>query len=202
MTDRENGITHPEMVKNLAKPGANIVDQLTANSAHILHMAVGIAGEAGEILEEIHEKKSMAAVSIENITEELGDLEFYIEGFRQGMGFKRDDTISTYSSDDFKHHGEDVSDAYIVASKLAMYALKLLDEAKKFSIYVKVPNALNMRDDLTMIEVCLEHLRQHFDILYEDCINHNIDKLATGENARYGEGKYSNKQAQDRVDKQ
>ena len=44
-------VTHPELVAALAKPGADIVATLTAEDAPSLHMAVGIAGEAGELLD-------------------------------------------------------------------------------------------------------------------------------------------------------
>lgn len=200
--ESKDAIAHPEMVKNLAKPGEDIINQLTPCSAHILHMAVGIAGEAGEILEATFGKETMAEVNRGNIIEELGDLEFYLEGFRQEMGFDRDRTISKHNKKDFKHHGENVADAYLAAADLAMCTLKLLDEAKKFSVYVKPANARNMLDDLVEIEICLEHVRQHFDILHSECIDHNIHKLYAGENARYKEGKFSNEQAQDRADKQ
>lgn len=195
-------ITHPEMVAQLAKNGEDIIKELTPCSAHILHMAVGIAGEAGEILEQIHNKTSIGEVDEKNLIEELGDLEFYMEGFRQEMGFSRDQTMSVYNSDDFKHHGESINEAHLAAADLAMCTLKLLDEAKKFSVYVKPANARNMLDDLIEIEICLEHVRQHFDILHSECIEHNIHKLYGGENARYKEGKFSNEQAQNRADKQ
>lgn len=192
-------ITHPEMVKNLAKNGADIIKELTPCSMHILHMAVGIAGEAGEILEQIHNKTSIGEVDEKNLIEELGDLEFYMEGFRQEMGFSRDQTITIFH--ELGHNDKNMTEAFGAVADLAMCTLKLLDEAKKFSIYVKPANARNMLDDLIEIEICLEHVRQHFDILHSECIDHNIHKLYGGKNARYKEGKFSNKQAQDRADK-
>ena len=55
-----------------------------------LHAAVGISGEAGELLDAI--KKGWAygkPLDLENIIEELGDLEFYLEAFRQRLGIDR-----------------------------------------------------------------------------------------------------------------
>ena len=83
-------ITHPELVAALAKPGADIVATLTAEAAHSLHMAVGIAGEAGELLDAV--KKAAIyhkPIDRSNVIEELGDLEFYMEGLRQGLGITR-----------------------------------------------------------------------------------------------------------------
>jgi len=97
--DNEDGINvesinHSDMVAQLAKPGQDIVDQLTAGDAHTLHMAVGISGESGELLDAV--KKAVMyrkQIDMENIIEELGDLEFYMEGLRQGLGITREETI-------------------------------------------------------------------------------------------------------------
>lgn len=88
-------MTHPELVKALAKPGANIAYQLTPANAHILHMAVGVCGEAGELIDAV--KKAAIynkPIDRENVIEELGDLEFYMEGLRQGLGIAREETIA------------------------------------------------------------------------------------------------------------
>jgi NTP pyrophosphatase (non-canonical NTP hydrolase) len=56
----------------------------TPHTCDRLHMAVGIAGEAGELLDAI--KKGFAynkPLDRANIVEELGDTLFYIEGFKQ-----------------------------------------------------------------------------------------------------------------------
>lgn len=88
-------ITHPELVSALAKPGQDIVATLTPEDAHALHMAVGVAGEAGELLDAV--KKAAIyrkPLDRENVIEELGDLEFYMEGLRQGLGISREETIA------------------------------------------------------------------------------------------------------------
>lgn len=87
-------VTHPELVAALTKPGADIVATLTAEDAHSLHMAVGIAGEAGELLDAI--KKAAIyrkPIDRDNVVEELGDLEFYMEGLRQGLGITRQEVL-------------------------------------------------------------------------------------------------------------
>lgn len=86
--------THSLMVSALAKPGASIISGMTASDAHNLHMAVGISGEAGELLDAV--KKSAIynkPLDISNVIEELGDLEFYMEGLRQGLGITREETL-------------------------------------------------------------------------------------------------------------
>lgn len=87
-------IDHADMVKTLAKSGDVIVAELNGHNAHLLHMAVGISGEAGELLDAV--KKAAIynkPIDRENVIEELGDLEFYMEGLRQGLNIAREETI-------------------------------------------------------------------------------------------------------------
>lgn len=86
--------THPALVRALIKPGQEIKDELTELDAHLWHMATGIAGEAGELLDGI--KKAVIyrkEIDKVNIIEELGDLEFFLEGLRQALGISRQITL-------------------------------------------------------------------------------------------------------------
>ena len=88
-------IKHNEMVAQLAKPGETIVKEMTPVNAHLLHMCMGVSGEAGELVDAI--KKSVfycKPIDYEHIIEELGDIEFYLEGLRQGLGITREQTIN------------------------------------------------------------------------------------------------------------
>ena len=87
-------IIYSDMVKQLAKPGQAIIDSLDASQAHNLHMAIGVAGEGGELLDAV--KKSaiyQKPLDRENIIEELGDLEFYMEGLRQNLNISRQECL-------------------------------------------------------------------------------------------------------------
>jgi len=90
-------IEHSEMVKTLAKPGKTIVEEMTPEKAHFLHMAGCMAEEAGEVFgvikKHIFYNKPLTAEMLDKITNELGDLEFYMEGLRQGLGISRDEVI-------------------------------------------------------------------------------------------------------------
>lgn len=87
-------IVHCEMVAALAKPGHAIAVDLTAEDAHMMHMAIGISGEAGELLDAIKKRVIYRKnLDRENVIEELGDLEFYLEGLRQGIGVTREECI-------------------------------------------------------------------------------------------------------------
>jgi NTP pyrophosphatase (non-canonical NTP hydrolase) len=58
-------------------------------------MILGIAGEAGELVDAV--KKHVIYdkdLDLDNVIEELGDLEFYLEGFRDALGLDRSHIIS------------------------------------------------------------------------------------------------------------
>lgn len=93
MTDRLDN-DHKKMVRALAKSGSQIANEMNGEAAHMLHMAVGVAGEAGELLDGV--KKAVIyqkPLDRENIIEELGDLEFYMQGLRDGLGITRQETL-------------------------------------------------------------------------------------------------------------
>lgn len=82
------------MTEALAKPGQDIIDSLTPEKADILHMAVGISGEAGELLDCI--KKMVIynkPLDRKNAVEELGDIEFYMNRLRKVLDITREETI-------------------------------------------------------------------------------------------------------------
>lgn len=85
---------YANMVAALVKPGQDIILKLTASTANMWHMATGVSGEAGELLDGI--KRHVIynkPLDRENIIEELGDLEFYMEGLRQELSITRDETL-------------------------------------------------------------------------------------------------------------
>lgn len=88
-------ITHAELVAVLVKPGQAILDSLTPSKCHAWHMASCIPGEAGELFDAV--KKWVIYnkdLDRENVVEELGDLEFYMEGLRKDLGITREETLA------------------------------------------------------------------------------------------------------------
>lgn len=79
------------MVKALVKPGHEILADMVQEGAHQLHMVLGISGEAGELLDAV--KKHVIygkELDLENVTEEAGDILFYLEGLLQPLGITLD----------------------------------------------------------------------------------------------------------------
>lgn len=92
ITDKE----YSRFVASIKKPGDAIADVLTGRDADAIHMIMGICGEAGELLDSI--KKHVIyrqPIDMINIVEEMGDIEFYLEGLRQWAKVSRDVVITT-----------------------------------------------------------------------------------------------------------
>ena len=91
MTEKNAPPTHQEMVTALVKPGSDILAKLTPEAVNLWHLATGVSGEAGELLDAV---KKFAIynkpLDIANVIEEMGDLEFYLEGVRQALGLSRE----------------------------------------------------------------------------------------------------------------
>lgn len=85
---------HAQMVKYLVKPGAVIKYELTMEDCHLLHMILGISGEAGELLDAVKKRIIYRKeLDLTNTIEELGDLEFYLEGLRQALQITREECL-------------------------------------------------------------------------------------------------------------
>lgn len=74
-------VCYNDFVANLCKAGDVVLADLTADTAHIAHMAMGVADEMFELLEAIENN------DIKNIVEECGDIEFYLQGYCNLFGF-------------------------------------------------------------------------------------------------------------------
>lgn len=86
---------HSELVSALVKPGLHILHDLTPDKVDMLHMGIGVCGEAGELIDAI--KKVVIynkPIDRANVVEELGDLEFYMEGLRQTLRISREETLN------------------------------------------------------------------------------------------------------------
>jgi NTP pyrophosphatase (non-canonical NTP hydrolase) len=80
---------HAALVARTCKPGHKIV--MSGDDAHLVHMALGIAGEAGELVDAIKKRAIHGhALNLTNVIEELGDIEWYMEGLRAKLHITRD----------------------------------------------------------------------------------------------------------------
>jgi len=176
---------HSEMVTALKKNPGHIHADLTAIKIDVWHMGSCIVGEAGELFHAICEQDN------ENIIEELGDIEFYLEGLRQALNIERNETLC----DPDNHDLGLIADLH--SNSLPFSAASLFDVLKKHIIYGQELNMVALLRALLEFESVLEGIRDDFNITWEETLVANLDKL----NKRYAEGKFSDAQAQARADK-
>lgn len=174
-------ISHPDMVKKLAKPGVEIMQSLSAEAAHALHMAVGISGEVAELM------SAVLASDFENALEELGDIEFYLQGICQGL-----DVILVRQD----HPKQDKADDSLL--DLVVSAGEVLDIAKKIAIYSDRTKWPVLSQAVRTFKVNLDKFYAVTDFTHADALEANIKKLGK----RYEGFNYSDSAAKARADKQ
>lgn len=87
-------MNHQQLVEQLTKSGEEIIKEMTPEKAHAWHMATGACSEAGELLDAV--KKYVCynkPLDRENVVEELGDIEFYLEGLRAKLLITREEVL-------------------------------------------------------------------------------------------------------------
>ena len=78
---------YADFVWSRTKDGAAIVDGMNPIKAELLHAAIGICGEASELLDAIKKHVIYGKVlDRANVVEELGDIEFYLQMMRTALG--------------------------------------------------------------------------------------------------------------------
>ena len=80
-TETQDKVPYSLFVETLCKPGFQVLVDMKPTEAHLVHMVMGVAGEAGELLDAV--KKAAVyrkPLDRENVLEECGDLLFYIQG--------------------------------------------------------------------------------------------------------------------------
>ena len=175
---------YEDMVKALSKPGAEIVASMTGDEAHILHMAVGVMGETCEFVKTISVPADEEGAK--NMIEEMGDVEFYFEGLRQG--------INTHPTRYLTSSIRSTNNALI---KLVITAGELLDTAKKLVVYKDSTKMELLHQNMQDFVSVFDWFYLDLGITQEEVLKGNMKKLGK----RYEDFKYSDRAAQQRVDK-
>ena len=141
--------THREFVRNLCKPGSVIAEELTPEDCHRLHMAVGISGEAGELLDAV--KKATIyrkPLDIPNIVEECGDLLFYIAGMLDSIGVDIESAMAANTSKLSIRYGKSYSDAAAIQRADKDHGCEVKTEKEPDDDFNEiVPRASNLDDE-------------------------------------------------------
>jgi NTP pyrophosphatase (non-canonical NTP hydrolase) len=111
-------MTHPTLVASLCKDGQEIKKSLSPMDCHLWHMASKLCSEAGELMDCVGKAVIYRKpIDLENAIEELGDIEFYLEGIRQGLNFSREQCIERNIKKLMKRYGERYSDEAAIERK-------------------------------------------------------------------------------------
>ena len=85
---------HRLIVARLAKDGGQMMVEQSPQDCHLNHMVIGLAGECGELVDAIKRKTIYRKpLDMANVIEELGDIEFYLEGIRNSLCITRQETL-------------------------------------------------------------------------------------------------------------
>lgn len=179
--------SHQQMVTNLFK-------KMEGAGAEMLHAAIGIAGESGEL---------RTATKRKEIIEECGDLEFYIEAAWQKIPNRAQLEMQKISFIGLAT-AENITLGTVV-DNISIIGSELLDFAKKVWVY---QGAKGDRDEsiaatLRLLRLNLDKLYEMTGITREDVLTGNQDKLlgSKTEVGRYAAGTYSDAAALARADK-
>ena len=199
---------HAKMVVQLCQPGETILSKITASKMHVLHAAVGLIGEAVELLTLFDGLNTQ-----EEKVEELGDAIFYLRALLQS------DLLSADDLADIDRAAELLSESklpynYMESVHRVLHGSGLvLDGARRIAIQDNMAKGMprlkaGLLQTLEAWGVAVRHLGvKVFDsgsvrlLDGDDVLQANLDKLLTGANARYAEGVYSDQAAGARADK-
>lgn len=168
---------HVKLVEDLSKPGEDILRDLTPLVAHMMHMAIGVAGEARELFGE-------RRGTVDKQLKELGDIEFYLTGLRESIGLTRSPV---------ERSSKLVPESYYL---LMVHASDILEGVKKYAFYGKNDSRFSIVESIRKLEGCLAQVRGTLSVTLQEVLQENIYKLSK----RYPQGTYSNEAAIQRVD--
>ena len=180
----EHKISHPDMVRRLFKDPTTI--HLTPDQINLLHAAVGLAGEAGEVLDLVLKDEASRRDELVN---ELGDVEFYLESVRQALGI----TFPCLGMDT-QSQATPLEDA----AGMSVCACSLLDAAKKSAFNGRDDQLEALHTEVFKMACFLDLVRSHFNITRQETLDANIAKLG----ARYDGFEYSDEAAAARRDEE
>ena len=107
---------HLEMVRDLKKDPEEIMKHATANDLDVLHMAIGMVGEAGEVTElvkkDVFNKRQIPSIEM---LKECGDVLFYMAGLLDSYGWSIEDALDQNVSKLRTRYPDGYSDAAAAA---------------------------------------------------------------------------------------
>ena len=109
---------YSDFVWSRTKDGQAILDGISPTKAELLHAAIGVSGEAGELLDAI--KKHVIynkPLDLANVIEELGDIEFYLQMMRTALRIEHHEIIEANVSKLSKRYPQGYTDRDAIQRK-------------------------------------------------------------------------------------
>jgi hypothetical protein len=150
-----------------------------------LHCALGVAGEVGEIVEAETDKN--------NLEEELGDLEFYLQATRLHYGISRAQVLNV----PLPESAVLISMQRTAPACMVVAAGNLCDVIKREYVYRKGRDLVALLSTLRVLDSTLEEHYTYFNFTRSEILQANADKLCK----RYVELRYTDQAAIARADK-
>ena len=178
-----------QMVTNLIKPPEVLKEDWSANECHVLHMLIGLCGELQELVVAVENNDRC------NILEELGDIDFYLDGMKLAFNLPTD-VVRPDPNFDY--------DCYTLQESVAIFQNDLMGDNGLLNVVKR--HIISRKSSVTREEVitAIANLEAQFanlviSLCYEraQCREHNYVKLGQ----RYSSGMYSDDQANNREDK-
>lgn len=186
-------IEYAKIVEGLAKDPKEIISTATDTNTHLLHMAVGIAGEVGEIQECVW--FAVEQIDLDHLKEELGDAIFYCVGLINATDWDVNCIVESSVGAKSLSLGKE-SLTYDLAA-LGIHSANLLDCVKKASIYNQDIDSARLEREIKSVLSLLIKIADVADATFDDLMESNINKLSK----RYPDLAYSDSAAKERADK-
>lgn len=183
---------HMDMVIQLQKPGELILGEMSGKEAQIVHMFFGVIGELGEMFEILFASPEGRAVDTKHFMEELGDYIFFLRA-QYALNNIEEPSIGELDINAYRSKVD-------VLLEIVTASAKLADTLKRPIIYRKEAKQ-PLKPILDRFYAIYWELIHIFSLSHGKVLQGNMDKLLTGDNARYAAGIYSNAQANARADK-
>jgi len=209
-------VTYRDFVWRLCKPADVLLSEMTEGKVHIWHMASALLDEAVELVHGMQQLATGDATLLEakeNVTEELGDISFYMTGLEKAPEFEepltataRENVLLSFDKLDMMAIEEmsslrwdqcgtddlcDLSDFVLIA------AGEVFDTIKQYVIYNKPFHRTGIELKLHILRHMIGYVRTTWELTVAEIEAHNRAKLQK----RYDSLTYSDSAAHDRADK-
>jgi hypothetical protein len=178
------------MVSELRKDPHVILAELTAQKCDMMHAAIGLTGEAGEIcLAVVAMVTRSAPLDIVNIVEELGDMEFYANQLMLVTGLAAHQCLPVTV----------IQPTTVIESamRISASAGRVADTVKRHVIYNRPLCVGDVQEGITCLLTDMGRLARAVNVTLDECKLANMAKLAK----RYPNYSYTDARAHERLDK-